>query len=507
VAGREEIRVDVVATDKASDKLDDVADKGDRLEADPVDVEVTADTSAAEAGLRKKEDTTTGVKNLGKSSDQSRSVLANMTGNSAQDLGALGGVAGSAGVAVGQLAEYAADGNIALKGLAATAVPLLAVGIAMQGISKNAERVRKAKAFDTDQVKTWLDALKEGETAVEAIADSFREAGKVEANIGGHLLDVTGALQVAGVNAEQYAQLVAGGEDAVTSWAASMRAAGADTQAVNVIAAAARASFDELAEAEAGAATSAGLLADRQAQVRDALERTTESTERATTAQHEWLDAQLAAVDASFAHHDALRDFEAAVRDTATAMADGESTTADLEDAYRRERQAALDAAAAAARLAEEQARQAGGSLGAEERLDALNESLLESARVATPAARDQIAQYLAELNGIPAEEATEIIATADTAAASRALDEAANPGTKPRPAWIAAAVDPTSLSNAQRAFNQAIGGWGGFSITPAATVTVNVPQGSRPDDVIAAAVNYARRNGGQVLTRGRRRR
>ena len=47
------------------------------------------------------------------SSDQSRSVLANLAGNAAQDLGALSGVVGSLGVGIGQLAEYAVDGNIA----------------------------------------------------------------------------------------------------------------------------------------------------------------------------------------------------------------------------------------------------------------------------------------------------------------------------------------------------------------------------------------------------------
>lgn len=87
--------------------------------------------------------------NLGRvhrSGDQSRSVLANMVGNSLQDLGQLGGLAGSAGVALGQVGEYAADGNIALGNMAKTAVPLIGLGVAVWGISQAMEAAGKHAA-------------------------------------------------------------------------------------------------------------------------------------------------------------------------------------------------------------------------------------------------------------------------------------------------------------------------------------------------------------------------
>lgn len=512
MAGRDEIRLDITADpDPAVVAAKYVAKMMEKLEEEEVKVRVDADTSGAEKGLdrtkAKVKETDESVGKLGNTSDQSRSVLANMVGNSTQDLGELGGVAGSAGVAIGQIGEYAADGNIALKNLAATAIPLLAVAIAVKGITKEMERNAKAKAFDKERVEEWTDALKEGATAAEAITDSFREAGKVEVNVGGHVLDLTKALEHAGLTAEEFTRLTLSSAEEVDAWGESMRAAGVESNTVAILVAAAKESFDEVAASEDAAATNAEVFADRQAEVREALDRTREATERATTAQHEWLDEQLAAVDASFAHHDALRDFEAAVRDSEAAMADGSSTIYDLEAAWRSERQAALDAAGAAARLAEEQAAQAGATLTAEERLDALNTSLLESARQATPQARAQIEQYLAEVNGIPPAKATEIVANADTAAAARELDEAANPGQKPRPAWIEAGVDNASLQRARAAFDQALGGWGGFSVSPT-NITVNAPQGMSADAVIAAATRYARRNGGTLLTarRGRRR-
>lgn len=91
-----------------------------------------------------------GLDRVRDSGDQSRSVLANMVGNSAQDLGELGGVAGTAGVAIGQLAEYAVDGNIQLSSLAKFIGPMVGIGVAVAGISwamgKLKESSEKAKA-------------------------------------------------------------------------------------------------------------------------------------------------------------------------------------------------------------------------------------------------------------------------------------------------------------------------------------------------------------------------
>jgi hypothetical protein len=93
--------------------------------------------------------------------DQSRSVLANLAGNTAQDLGELGGVVGTLGVGVGQLAEYAVDGNISLKNLAGLAGPMLglaAAGAAVQDVMGN---IAATKAFNAEQVQGFSDAIGE----------------------------------------------------------------------------------------------------------------------------------------------------------------------------------------------------------------------------------------------------------------------------------------------------------------------------------------------------------
>lgn len=113
-----------------------------------------------------------GLDDVHDSADNSRSVLANMVGNSAQDLGALGGIAGTAGMAIGQLAEYATEGNISLGGLAKFAGPMLGVGAAVVGITwamgKLGEAERRAKE-EAQGMLTVQEALRDGKFSDAAV--------------------------------------------------------------------------------------------------------------------------------------------------------------------------------------------------------------------------------------------------------------------------------------------------------------------------------------------------
>jgi hypothetical protein len=132
---------------------------------------------------------------VNKSAESSRSALANMVGNSAQDMGALGGIAGSSGVAIGQMAEYASDAALAGEGLgsalasmAAVAGPIAAMALAIQGVSSilNAMKQGQAaqKAFDTEQVKQFTDAIEEGDQATQHYQDTLKKTGQVLADTG-----------------------------------------------------------------------------------------------------------------------------------------------------------------------------------------------------------------------------------------------------------------------------------------------------------------------------------
>ena len=122
------------------------------------------------------------VEGLRTESDQTKSVLANMVGNSVQDLGALGGVAGTVGMAIGQIGEYATEGGIGLAGIAKYAGPMAGVAIAGLAISKAVGAIQK-KAEDarkeTESLGAALDDLAKGD-ARAAAAKFYETYSKVE---------------------------------------------------------------------------------------------------------------------------------------------------------------------------------------------------------------------------------------------------------------------------------------------------------------------------------------
>lgn len=150
---------------------------------------IAAPAGQAETAVKNLGDTAdvtrTRIDDVRDSGDQSRSVLANMVGNSAQDLGELGGVAGTAGVAIGQLAEYAADGNIKLAGLAKIVGPMALLTAGVAGVSWAMGKLRE----DTEKAT----AAAEGMLAVqEALRDGkFEDAAtKLQEEWGGTIKEL-----------------------------------------------------------------------------------------------------------------------------------------------------------------------------------------------------------------------------------------------------------------------------------------------------------------------------
>jgi hypothetical protein len=141
------------------------------------------------------------IDDLGKSADSSKSVLANMIGNSVQDVGALGGVAGSAGVAIGQMGEYMADaaaGGDSLKqvlsGFGSVAGPLAALAAATQMLNEVMAARARASDQETASLEAMSDALAEGGDAASAYAAELADAGEVQGRFGKQTADDVGGL-------------------------------------------------------------------------------------------------------------------------------------------------------------------------------------------------------------------------------------------------------------------------------------------------------------------------
>ena len=261
--------------------------------------QITSNADRFASSLRKMDeasgsvkDTEQAVRRLGETSDQSRSVLANMVGNSAQDLGALVGVGGSAGVMLGQLAEYATDGNIALANLAKTAGPLAAVGLGVAAISSVMEENARQQKFLRDQTKAFTEALisarEENHSTTSSIAGDWEQAGTIEAQISNatatmvefgqatddmakihelkyptaqkKVVDFAVEIDKLQMRAEDFAQLVQLPIEGIQRWGEEMVAAGKDAGQVNLVMQGAAALHERLSEAQATAALNARIF-------------------------------------------------------------------------------------------------------------------------------------------------------------------------------------------------------------------------------------------------------
>lgn len=215
------------------------------------------------------------------------------------------------------------------------------------------------------------------------------------------------------------------------------------------------------------------------------------------------MDAQQASADASFALLDAQEGMSDALAHTAELQASGTASAEDLSDAYTAERQAAINAGNAAKRVADEQAKANGKTATASELLAAQNKELFAQAQKASPAARNEIALYIAQINGIPPEKITEIMADTDPnnlAQVQKEIDNTANPGGKPRVARVTVEYtekNRPALGGASVIVGPVAMREGAIAApAPATYVTVNMPRGADGRSVLRVLNQHSRRNG-----------
>lgn len=579
----EQVRIDIVAEDKASKPIDKVADKVDDLEHAKPKVTVDADTksaerdmadllakadklSAAPATLLLKSNASTisadiksligdidkldaddptvsiksdqintlqgdldqidaklkdingtpvdidtkpavkGIDDVGKSADSSKSVLANMIGNSTQDLGALGGVAGSAGVAIGQMGEYMADAASEGEGLGSVvqsfgkvAVPIAALTLAMQALSDVAGRFGDSQKRTASSIKVFSDALGAGESAVDAYKDSVKAADGVilditrnqsaltntvsELNshwyttgIGVHVLtdllhgadaetkNITSTLNKAGISLDQFADASTKGTAAYDQMAAALTHTNLSTDEQNDILTKLKNNQDDAAVAAKNHTEVQKLLGGATQDTAKHVQTLDEAYAAAALGNEQFVAAQQEGADALERINGLLRDEAAALNDqvdAATDAADAQLAENDALIAYQKvlkdakastddQRDAAIALAKAHVTTAEAQARARGETITATGKLDEQNAALLNTAATARGPARSAILDYIGSLNQIPPDKLTEIkaaINAGDLALAASLL----NGASAPRTAAIKADADNAALAQTDR--------------------------------------------------------
>lgn len=167
---------------------------------------------------------TGGVRMAREEADQTRSVLANMVGNSTQTLSGLGGVAGDLGMALGQIGEYATEGGISLRGLAGIAGPMGALAAATALVAGYMNSIKATKAFETERVKSFVEALDDATVQAEELREILSaddDPNSLMTRIGNENRDVEQSVRDTMGTFKEFARVVADGEAGFDEWATS----------------------------------------------------------------------------------------------------------------------------------------------------------------------------------------------------------------------------------------------------------------------------------------------
>jgi hypothetical protein len=225
----------VMAFKQAGKSVDDLV--ADLKHAGLTYEEIEADVDALAMSMKKLNsvgqqiDThiTKNMQGVARETDNSRSVMANFAGNAAQELPGMAAAFGPLNMAIGQFTEYAAEGNISMKGLAATAGPMLGAAVAVQMLNTYLQQVAKVKAWRKDAVDAYAESIKNGTNAADDLLERLKETGKVEWKLnrmfGG---DIADELDRAGISAEQFTEAVTGGDLGTQKFTAALQAAGVE---------------------------------------------------------------------------------------------------------------------------------------------------------------------------------------------------------------------------------------------------------------------------------------
>ena len=411
--------------------LDDVKRDSDLLADGLKQLDASARQSTGSVG--------DGLKKVADGSERAKSNMANFAGNAASELPLVSGALGPLNVGIGQMVEGFAEGAVNVKDLVKAGGTMVGITAILAYINNQLALMKAKDAFRTDQVEGFEEVLKESSNAVADLTEHLRELGEVQittmANAGNPFADatkdVTAALLEAGLTAEQYAELIAGGEPKIRAWVEAQKAAG-NAIDVDVLRALGQGADDWAKAADKGATNAAffgkemaavaeetdrgadSLNQHMDATARDTLaqESLTTALERAESAQRDLTSAQLASIDSGYAVADAQDRFTESMEALAVATDDPKTGVNELDQAQRSAEQAALAMATATAANAEALAVAAGAPLSAAESNYLLIDSLYKTAlgMDENSPVRKALLDHIGALQGVPSEAKSTIV-------------------------------------------------------------------------------------------------
>ena len=354
---------------------------------------------------------------------KTRDTMSGFVGGTVGELPLISEAMGPVSEGLGQLTEGAIEGEVNLKQMAMAGVGMGAAVFVLKQVTGHLENAAAVKAFKSDQVDAYTEALGDADDVIDGITDKLEGQEGILVNFFGDDLDITDTINGVGLSVDNFAKLVAGGEQDIDAWAASMADAGIDSDALGLAVHSLKSESEALTKSQDATAASAEFFGDAQEDSEDATERAEQAVESHTEALGEQaaalqenidkiteqIDAQLSAVDATYALEQSQWDLDDAVAETAETLETAEKGSREYREAELKVIDAAGGVAAAQLRVAEETAAANGKTLTATQRTDTFNLALLSQAGTLNGPARQALIDHLGQLNGLPDEVVTAI--------------------------------------------------------------------------------------------------
>jgi len=402
------------------------------------DIEADAEELAAalkRAGDVKVHATENGFDDLGQAvgsvreeTGRTKDTMSGFIGGTVGELPGISNALGPVAEGLGQLTEGALSGEVAMKQLVGAGLAMGAAGLAVQFVVKNFEKMAAIKAWRTEQVDALAEAIYETGDAAEALLDTLAKTGKIEVKgIFNDVEDITSTLARAGVTADDWADAVQGGAEALDTMGAELVSAGIGGRDAADVLFGLRTAQEDFADATEdstertavfGDATedttdAAGDLADQLSDTRDRVDDLTASLIDAAGGAHDLESAQLDLANAA-------AGLEQAVADTDAVLADSASTDAEKAQALRDLRGAQIDVAEQALSTAQAYATEAGAADGSAHSAR-LQVEYLRQVQAQYPNNAAAVQPYIDKLLQVPGNVDTQI--SADTRSANSNLD------------------------------------------------------------------------------------
>lgn len=403
--------------DRAGMSARDVEDAAADLRAElgQVASEAAATGDKARAGFDQVGDA---ARRAGTETENTRSVVANFAGNAVQELPGVGAAFGPLNMAVGQFAEYATEGNIQFRKLLAGGALVGAAVGAIAALNAQLDRMGKTDAWRDDEVSAYVDAMRDGATVAEAMAEQIRRTGEVVYAFGsGFKGDLIPVLANAGVTMDQFVNAANGGQEGLDRLSRALEAGRVSGDSFNLIMGAATEYARNAATATERYAATQAVLGDETDEatgattgLRDTLAGMIPTVSDLDGASRGFADALAVqrqkedeAAEAAREHRIAIYDLQWQYDELRGELSD-RSTYLDVEDSFADIQRAAEEAYVAAA----------AGAADAGQKARDLERATLDG--------RQAVIDYAEATGGVPREILTKILAEVDQGSYDRAM-------------------------------------------------------------------------------------